>query len=57
MRAPIWLALLCLAACTPREDVIPLPTKTHTIDRVQQGLDAAAADAERQRAEIDRATR
>lgn len=62
MRALIVVALL-LAACSrePATDAppaaTPLPTKATTIDRAQQGLDAAQAESARQRAEIERATR
>lgn len=62
MRALLIAALLAAAGCSreaPQEApaATPLPTKQTTIDRAQQGLDAAQAESTRQRAEIERATR
>jgi hypothetical protein len=44
-------------ACTPREDpaTTPLPTRQTTIDPVKGKLDAAQQDAEKRRADADRA--
>jgi hypothetical protein len=64
MRAlPALLLVLAVVACSrepaaePPPAATPLPTKQTTIDRAQQGLDAAAAESARQRAEIERAAR
>ena len=61
-RLPWFLlgAALALTACTraDREPArTPLPTRQTTIDPVNSKLDAAAQDAERQRQDIDKATR
>jgi hypothetical protein len=49
--------LLALPACGPREEAAstPLPTRQTTIDPVNKKLDAAQQDAEKRRAEVERA--
>lgn len=46
-----------LCACAPREDDsrTVLPTRQSTIDPVSKKLDAAAQEAEKRRAEVERA--
>jgi nitrogenase subunit NifH len=46
-----------LAACSPQRDSTPLPTRQTTIDPVMKKLDAADAQAEKRREEIEAATK
>jgi hypothetical protein len=48
---------LLFAACSPRQEPpsTPLPTRQTTIDPVNKKLDAAQQDAEKRRAEAERA--
>jgi hypothetical protein len=50
------LLILLAAACSPQRDSTPLPTKQTTIDPVTKKLDAAAAQAQNRREEMDAAT-
>ena len=49
--------LVALAACSPQRETTPLPTKQTTIDQVTKKLDAAGAQAEKRREEMDAATK
>jgi hypothetical protein len=54
----IPVALLALlAACSPQRDSTPLPTKQTTIDPVMKKLDAAGAQAEKRREEMEAASK
>jgi ABC-type uncharacterized transport system auxiliary subunit len=54
---PLAALALPLAACSPRDEpaTTPLPTRQTTIDPAQSKLDAAQKDAEKRRADADRA--
>jgi hypothetical protein len=49
--------VLALAACSPQRDTTPLPTKQTTIDPVMKKLDAAGAQADKRREEMDAAAK
>jgi hypothetical protein len=53
---PVALLAL-LAACSPQRDSTPLPTKQTTIDPVMKKLDAAGAQAEKRREEMEAASK
>ena len=58
MKSSFLLPLLILlaAACSPQRESTPLPTKQTTIDPVTKKLDAADAQAQKRREEMDAAT-
>jgi hypothetical protein len=51
------MACAILSACTPRDEPAstPLPTRQTTIDPVNKKLDAAQQEADKRRADADRA--
>jgi hypothetical protein len=58
MKPILGLALLALlAACSPQRDSTPLPTRQTTIDPVMKKLDAAAAQEQKRREEMEAAAK
>jgi hypothetical protein len=56
-KTTVLLLLAALAACSPQRDKTPLPTKQTTIDPVMKKLDAAGAQADRRREEMEAASK
>jgi hypothetical protein len=57
LHGAVWLAVALLAACSPQRDKTPLPTKQTTIDPVMKKLDAAGAQADKRREEMEAASK
>jgi hypothetical protein len=57
-----WIAacaalFVLLAACSPQRDTTPLPTKQTTIDPVLKKLDAAGAQEQKRREDMEAASK
>jgi hypothetical protein len=59
---PAWTGtvaalLVSLAACSPQREATPLPTKQTAIDPVTKKLEAAGAQAQQRREDMEAATK
>jgi len=59
MRSLLSLVLLAVlvGACSPRRDSTPLPTRQTTIDPVTKKLEAAGAQADKRREDMEAAAK